>query len=314
MDVRLRRHEPDRAAVRARAREERVDRRRLRVPVRVHVLPGAARPARGVDHDDDDARVSRSAAAARPRRARVPLPPRSALPRRCSCSRPRRCSSCSPSRCSACSCAAASGAHDAAVTADTLQVFAIGLVPFSVYLYTLRGVLRAAGHAHAVLDQRDRERAQHRARGRAVPVARRAGPRPRVERRVHRRRGRLALVVARPARSRTRSTARSSCRPARRRSATAALAIVAVVARGRDRPRDREPRARRHRGRGPSRASLRTSSSCSRCARPSSERSSACCGAAADPPPTCNHGPCRTDRTQADRTTGPEEDPCPFAS
>ena len=31
------------------------------------------------------------------------------------------------------------GAHDADVTADTLQAFAIGLVPFSVYLYTLRG-------------------------------------------------------------------------------------------------------------------------------------------------------------------------------
>jgi putative peptidoglycan lipid II flippase len=30
-------------------------------------------------------------------------------------------------------------AHDAAVTADTLQVLAIGLVSFSVYLYTLRG-------------------------------------------------------------------------------------------------------------------------------------------------------------------------------
>jgi len=30
-------------------------------------------------------------------------------------------------------------AHDAAVTADTLQAFSIGLVPFSVYLYALRG-------------------------------------------------------------------------------------------------------------------------------------------------------------------------------
>jgi putative peptidoglycan lipid II flippase len=29
--------------------------------------------------------------------------------------------------------------HDAAVTADTLQAFSIGLVPFSVYLYALRG-------------------------------------------------------------------------------------------------------------------------------------------------------------------------------
>jgi putative peptidoglycan lipid II flippase len=29
-------------------------------------------------------------------------------------------------------------AHDAAVTADTLQVFALSLVPFSVYLYTMR--------------------------------------------------------------------------------------------------------------------------------------------------------------------------------
>ena len=55
MDRRLRRHEPDRAAVRARAREERHDRRRLGVPLRVHVLLSPARPARGVDHDDDDA-------------------------------------------------------------------------------------------------------------------------------------------------------------------------------------------------------------------------------------------------------------------
>lgn len=30
-------------------------------------------------------------------------------------------------------------AHDAAITADTLQAFSIGLVPFSVYLYALRG-------------------------------------------------------------------------------------------------------------------------------------------------------------------------------
>ena len=37
------------------------------------------------------------------------------------------------------SCAAASTRHDATVTADTLQAFALGLVPFSVYLYTLRG-------------------------------------------------------------------------------------------------------------------------------------------------------------------------------
>jgi putative peptidoglycan lipid II flippase len=29
--------------------------------------------------------------------------------------------------------------HDAAITADTLQALSIGLVPFSVYLYTLRG-------------------------------------------------------------------------------------------------------------------------------------------------------------------------------
>ena len=34
-------------------------------------------------------------------------------------------------------------AHDAVVTADTLQAFAISLVPFSVYLYVMRGVLRA---------------------------------------------------------------------------------------------------------------------------------------------------------------------------
>jgi putative peptidoglycan lipid II flippase len=31
------------------------------------------------------------------------------------------------------------GKHDASVTADTLQAFAIGLLPFSVYLYVLRG-------------------------------------------------------------------------------------------------------------------------------------------------------------------------------
>ena len=75
--------EPGRAAVRARAREERHDRRRVRVPLRVHVLPGAARPARGVDHDDDDAGAlaQRRASATSP--GSPPVPARAALPRRC---------------------------------------------------------------------------------------------------------------------------------------------------------------------------------------------------------------------------------------
>ena len=78
--------------------------------------------------------------------------------------------------------------HDAAVTADTLQAFSIGLVPFSVYLYALRGFY-AARHAHAVRDQRVRERRQRRARTRAVPVARRAGTRTGMDGRLLGRRG-----------------------------------------------------------------------------------------------------------------------------
>ena len=42
-------------------------------------------------------------------------------------------------------------AHDAAVTADTLQAFAIGLVPFSRLPVHAARLLRAARHAHAVL-------------------------------------------------------------------------------------------------------------------------------------------------------------------
>ena len=71
-------------------------------------------------------------------------------------------------------------ASDATVTADTLQAFAIGLVPFSVYLYTLRGFYALPGHAHAVLRERVRERCQRAPRARAVPRARRAGARARL--------------------------------------------------------------------------------------------------------------------------------------
>ena len=53
------------------------------VPLRVRVLPSAARAARGVDHDDDDAGALAQRRATRLRRARVPIPRRPALPRSC---------------------------------------------------------------------------------------------------------------------------------------------------------------------------------------------------------------------------------------
>ena len=83
--------------------------------------------------------LSRRRVAIRLCRARTQVPPRVAVPRSCSWCPRRCCSSCSRSRCSACSFAGGFHAHDAAVTADTLQAFSIGLVPFSIYLYALRG-------------------------------------------------------------------------------------------------------------------------------------------------------------------------------
>ena len=199
-------------------------------------------------------------------------------------------------------------AHDASVTADTLQAIAIGLVPFSVYLYALRGFYALHGHLHAVLDQRDRERRQRRARARAVPVARRPGPRAGVDRRVHRRRG----------------PRRSSCcgagsptpvdrdrrRVGRSRASVAggrAAAIVAVAARSRDRHR-RRPRAlaghasRRLAGGGSPTSSsslaLRTPELGSLVAQPAPR-------APPDPARTRNHGPATCNHGRPGRIRDP---------
>ena len=51
---------------------------------------------------------------------------------------------------------------DATVVAHTVAGFSLGLVPFSIYLFSLR-VLLAARHAHAVRPELLRERLEHRA-------------------------------------------------------------------------------------------------------------------------------------------------------
>ena len=159
LDDRLRRHEPDRVAVRARAGEERHHRQRLRVPLRVHVLPSAARAARGVDHDDDDARaVAQRVAEATSPGLRLPVPRRAALPRSCSwCPRPMLFIVLAQPMLGV----LVRGGfrpHDAAVTADTLQALVDrARSVLGVPLHAAR-LLRAARHVHAVLDQRDRER------------------------------------------------------------------------------------------------------------------------------------------------------------
>ena len=138
LDRRLRRHEPDRAAVRARAREERptgnvsaylyaytfyvVPHGLLAVSIMTTMMPELARRAPAGDIAGPAPRVPRSGCATSS----------------CSCCPRRCCSSCSRNRCSACIVRGQFTAHDAVVTADTLQAFAIGLVPFSVYLYALR--------------------------------------------------------------------------------------------------------------------------------------------------------------------------------
>ena len=189
LDRGLRRHEPARAAVRAGAREQ-LGGQRLRVRLRVHVLRRAARTARGLDHDDDDARTSRA--------ARAP-----ATSTGCAASSDSVCAT------SSCWCCPASvlfavlaqpmlgvivrhqfTAHDAVVTADTLQAFAISLVPFSVYLYVMRAFYALQDTRTPFVLNAFENGAERRARDRAVPPPRRPGSRARVERRVPRRRGR----------------------------------------------------------------------------------------------------------------------------
>ncbi len=95
-------------------------------------------------------------------------------------------------------------AHDAVVTADTLQAFAHQ--PRAVLDLPLRDarVLRAAGHPHTVHPQRVRERLERGARDRPLPPLRCAGSRAGVERRVLRRRGGGAHRVTAPDRRRPR--------------------------------------------------------------------------------------------------------------
>ncbi len=69
LDARLRRDESDRAALRARPREDRLGRQRDRVRLRIHLLCASAQSARRLVDDDDDARAG--AARGLRRRARV---------------------------------------------------------------------------------------------------------------------------------------------------------------------------------------------------------------------------------------------------
>ena len=210
--------------------------------------------------------------------------------------------------------------HDAAVTADTLQALAIGLVPFSVYLYTLRGFYALQDTFTPFLINAIENGVNVVLARRAVPVARRAGPRVGVERRVHRRRGRRARRAP-PPRSRTPSTGRSGCRRSAPWSGTVALAIVAAslaaaighatanralvatAVAGLAGLRRLRRRARRAAHAG-ARIARRTCSGGERVAADiSGERTHA-------PGPTCNHGRVRADRN----SPGPEEEPWPFAS
>ena len=135
--------------------------------------------------------------------------------------------------------------HDAAVTAETLQALSIGLVSFSVYLYTLRGfyalhdtftpfwINAVENGVNVVLGAR------------AVPLARCAGSRARVERRVHGGRGARG-ARAPPARPASRRPRRRHLRPPRRRRHHRARDRCRC-ARSRDRVPDGQPRAARHR-------------------------------------------------------------------
>ena len=75
--------------------------------------------------------------------------------------------------------------HDAAVTADTLQAFSIGLVPFSVYLYALRGFYALHDTRTPFLINAIENGVNIALAARVVPVARRARARARLDRCVH---------------------------------------------------------------------------------------------------------------------------------
>ena len=134
-------------------------RRRLRVPVRVHLLPAAARPVRGLDHDDDDARARAPRCRRRPARPCATTSPSGlrymllvvvpSVGRRSRCSRNPRSS------------VLVRGGFDAHGR-DRHRRHAAGVrararAVLRVPLRAAR-LLRAAGHAHAVLRQRGRER------------------------------------------------------------------------------------------------------------------------------------------------------------
>ena len=207
-------------------------------------------------------------------------------------------------------------AQDATVTADTLQAFALGLVPFSVYLFTLARLLRPPGHPHTVPRQRRRERRQHRARAGAVPVARCAGPGAVVLGCVRRsRRSSRSVVLRRRIGERAaaagadhrrplgRRRARPRCRSRRSsppRSAHSS-ASAAATARRRGRHRRRCGRVRR----GAHAAAIATSSR-------------ACCARFAVAAPvaaaqTCNHGLASEHRI-THRAPRSRRNPWPFAS
>ena len=203
VDRRLRHREPDRALGRDRARQ-RHRRRAVRLPQRVRLLPAPARPVRGVAHDHVHARDGDRGRARRPgvrcgtgsprgmRLAAVVI-----VPGR------RRSTSVSPDRSSSRCCNAARSRPPTPRSSPTRSsAFAVGLLPFSDLPLRAPRVLRAARHVHALLDQLHRERGEHRARARALRLARHS--------RARARRSPLAYVAGAVL------TLATSCAPARR--------------------------------------------------------------------------------------------------
>ena len=114
-------------------------RRPVRLHERVRLLPTPPRPVRGVAHDDVRPRAGdgrRRAATSTPCASSSPAGFASPIVASCP---PPRCTSGSPARSSSrCSSAVRSRPPTRQLVADTLVAFAVGLLPFSVYLFALR--------------------------------------------------------------------------------------------------------------------------------------------------------------------------------
>ena len=138
VDGRVRDREPDRAVLRHHPRQRDV-RRPVRVRERVRVLPAPARPARGVALDDVRARARDRRRARRSHRASRRSSPAGCGSPRSSSRPPPRCISASRDRSSSRSSnAVRSPPTTRSQVADTLAAFAVGLLPFSLYLFALR--------------------------------------------------------------------------------------------------------------------------------------------------------------------------------